>query len=454
MSAGQSSTGQSNTEQSLGLVPGRTWRNWGRSERIRPRLVARPQSVDEVVAVLRYARERGLGVKAIGAGHSFTAIAAAPGIQLDLSRLDGLLAVDAATARVTLAAGTRLYQLPALLGPHGLAMENMGDIDRQSISGATSTGTHGTGSAFVGLAGQIVAVTLVTADGSILRVSENENTELLPAARLGLGALGILVDITVQCVPAFMLSAVERPEPLERVLDEFDARARAVDHFEFYWFPHTRTALTKNNSRLDGSAERHPLPAVTEWLEDRVLSNSVLSLMCNVGRVAPALTPGINRLAGRLIGNRDFTDYSPEVFVTARKTRFREMEYAIPRAAIPDAVRAIDRLIADRGWRISFPVEVRVAASDDIWLSTAQGRESGYIAVHRYFRDDYREYFEGVERIMRGLGGRPHWGKIHRQDAGSLAEVYPHFSEFLAVRDRLDPDRVFTNPYLDRVLGA
>jgi FAD-linked oxidoreductase len=441
-------------ERSLGLVPGGTWRNWGRSERIRPHLVAQPQSVDEVVAVVRYARERGLAVKAIGAGHSFTAIAAAPGIQLDLSRLDGLLAVDAATGRATLAAGTRLHRLPALLGPHGLAMENMGDIDRQSISGATSTGTHGTGARFRGLAAQIVAVTLVTADGSILRVSETANAELLPAARLGLGALGILVDITIQCVPAFLLSAVERPEPLERVLDEFEARADAVDHFEFYWFPHTRTALTKNNSRLDGSAERHPLPPAKRWLEDRVLSNSALSLMCNVGRVAPALTPGINRLAGRLVGNRDFTDRSPEVFVTERKTRFREMEYAIPRAAIPDAVRATDRLIADRGWRISFPVEVRVAASDDIWLSTAEGRESGYIAVHRYYRDDYREYFEGVEKILRGFGGRPHWGKIHRQDASSLAEAYPHFSEFLAVRDRLDPDRVFANPYLDRVLGA
>ncbi|MEO6944742.1 MAG: D-arabinono-1,4-lactone oxidase [Lacisediminihabitans sp.] len=438
----------------LGLVPGRIWRNWGRSESIRPQLIARPRSVDGVVEVVKYARERGMRLKAIGAGHSFTAIAAAPGIQLDLSHLEGLLAVDVFTGRVTLAAGTRLYQVPALLGPYGLAMENMGDIDRQSISGATSTGTHGTGSEFVGLAGQIVAVTLVTADGSVVHVSETENAELFPAARLGLGALGILVDITIQCVPDFLLSALERPEPLERVLDEFDARATAVDHFEFYWFPHTRTALTKNNSRLEGSAERHPLPAVREWLEDRVLSNSVLSLMCNVGRAAPVLTPGVNGLAAKLIGNREFTDHSPVVFVSPRKTRFREMEYAIPRAVIPDAVRAIEKLIADRGWRISFPIEVRVAAPDDIWLSTAQGRESGYIAVHRYFREDYREYFAGVEAIMRGYGGRPHWGKIHRQDAGALAGSYPHFSEFLAVRDRLDPDRVFTNPYLDRVLGA
>ncbi|WP_407075340.1 D-arabinono-1,4-lactone oxidase [Parafrigoribacterium soli] len=435
------------------IAPGRTWRNWGRSESIRPQFVARPSSVDEVVAAVRFARERGLPVKAIGAGHSFTGIAVAPGLQLDLSGLDGLLSVDAVSGRVMLGAGTHLYQLPALLGPHGLALENMGDIDRQTISGATSTGTHGTGSRFRGLAAQIVAVTLVTADGSLLRVSETENAELLPAARLGLGALGILVDLTIQCVPAFLLSAVERPEPLDSVLDDFEARADAVDHFEFYWFPHTRTALTKNNSRLDGSDERHPLPKAKEWLEERVLSNATFSLMCHVGRVAPALTPGVNRLAGRLIGNRDFTDHSSEVFVTSRTTRFREMEYAIPRAAIPEALRAVDRLIAERGWRISFPIEVRVAAPDDIWLSTAQGRESGYIAVHRFFRDDFREYFAGVEAIMRGLGGRPHWGKIHRQDAASLAESYPHFSDFLAVRDRLDPDRVFANPYLDRVLG-
>ena len=421
------------------ILPGKTWRNWGRSESVRPHFAARPSSVDEVVAAMRFARERGLGVKAVGAGHSFTGIAVAPGVQLDLSGLDGLLAVDARAARATLGAGTNLYQLPALLAPHGLAMENMGDIDRQTISGATSTGTHGTGSSFRGLAAQIVAVTMVTADGAILRVSEDENAELLPAARLGLGALGILVDITIQCVPAFLLSAVERPEPLESVLEDFEARANAVDHFEFYWFPHTRTALTKNNSRLDGSAERHPLSPAREWLEDRVLSNTALSLMCNVGRMAPGLTPGINRLAGRLVGNRDFTDHSPEVFVTARRTRFRAMEYAIPRGAIPDALRAVDRLIADRGWRISFPVEVRVAASDDIWLSTAEGRESGYIAVHRYFRDDYREYFRGVEAIMRGFGGRPHWGKIHRQDAASLAESYPHFSDFLEVRDRRGP---------------
>ena len=435
------------------LRPGATWRNWSRVESVRPVFAARPSTVDEVVEVVRFGRDRGLTVKTVGAGHSFAAIAAAPGIQLDVSAIDGLLGVDTTRARVTIGAGTNLHQLPPLLAPLGLALENMGDIDRQTIAGATSTGTHGTGARFGGLATQIVAVTLVTADGAVLRISETENSELLPAARLGLGALGVLVDVTLQCVPAFLLDAIERPTGFEELLDGFEQRATSVDHFEFYWWPHTDSVMTKSNSRLPGDAVREPIGAISGWLEDRVMSNTLLALVCNIGRIAPALTPPINRLATRVYGNRSYSDYPHEVFVSPRTTRFREMEYAIPRGAIPDALRDIRRLIDSRGWRISFPIEVRVAAADDNWLSTAQGRESGYIAVHRYFRDDHEEYFRAVEQVLRAYRGRPHWGKIHYRDAASLAEVYPHLGDFLGARDRLDPDRLFTNPYLDRVLG-
>ncbi len=438
----------------VGLTPGVTWRNWGRSESVRPLLMARPSSVDEVAAIVLFAREREYTVKTVGAGHSFTAIARAQHVQLDVCHLEGLLGVDLPRNRVTLGAGTYLHRLPALLEPYGLALPNMGDIDRQTIAGATSTGTHGTGARYPGLAAQIVAVTMVAADGVILRISETENPELLPAARLGLGALGILVEVTLQCVPVFLLHAVERPASFGEVLDGLEQRVAAVDHFEFYWWPHTDGVMTKSNTRLAADAERHPVGPVAAFVEDRIVGNAVLALLCNVGRLAPALTPGINRLATRVYGNRTYTDHSHAVFVSPRTTRFREMEYAIPRAAIPDALRDIRSLIESRGWTISFPVEVRVAAADDNWLSTASHRDSGYIAVHRYFRDDHEEYFRGVEQIMRGYQGRPHWGKIHYRDAESLAEVYPHHSEFVAVRDRLDPDRVFTNPYLDRVLGT
>lgn len=436
------------------LQNGSKWSNWGRVESADPVWVARPTSVDEVIDVVRQARELGLTVKAIGAGHSFTAIAAAPGILIDLAGLDGLIAVDADKRRVTLAAGTNLYQLPALLQPHGLAMENLGDIDRQTIAGATSTGTHGTGGAFRGLSAQIVALRMVTAEGGILTVSETENAELLPAARLGLGALGILVEVTVQCVPAFVLHAVERPEPLEEVLGSFQTRVNTADHFEFYWFPHTDSVLTKTNTRLPADAPRQPLGRLSRWVDDELLANGVFAATCGTGRLLPAAIPGINRLATRLTGNREFTDISTSVFTTQRSVRFREMEYAIPREQVPDAVRDIRTLIADRGWRISFPIEVRAAAADELWMSTAYGRESGYIAVHRYWRENHLEYFRAVEGILRGYGGRPHWGKIHFQDAASLAPLYPRFHEFTAVRDRLDPDRLFTNPYLDRVLGA
>jgi FAD-linked oxidoreductase len=437
-----------------GLVPGTLWRNWGRSESVRPLLLARPTNVGEGESIVRFAREREYTVKTVGAGHSFSAIALAPDIQLDLTVLDGLLGVDVARGRVTIGAGTNLHRLPALLAPLGLALENMGDIDRQTIAGATSTGTHGTGARFRGLAAQIVAVTLVTADAAVLRISQTENPELLPAARLGLGALGVIVDLTLQCVPAFLLSAEERPAGFDEVLDGLEQRVAAVDHFEFYWWPHTDGVMTKTNTRLPGDAERHPIGPIAGWIEDRVLSNAALALLCNVGRVAPALTPPINRLATRVYGNRSYTDRSHEVFVSPRTTRFREMEYAIPRDAIPDALRDIRSLIDSRGWSISFPVEVRVAASDDNWLSTAEGRDSGYIAVHRYVRDRHEEYFRAVEQVMLAYQGRPHWGKIHYQRAEALSGLYPHHEDFVAVRDRLDPDRMFTNPYLDRVLGA
>lgn len=435
------------------LRPGQHWRNWSRVESARPAYSAHPTSADEVVAIVRHARELNLPVKAIGAGHSFTAIAAAPGIQMDLAGLEGILHVDIEKRQVTLGAGTNLYQLPALLAPYGLAMENLGDIDRQTIAGATSTGTHGTGEAFRGISAQLVAATLVTGDGSVLRVNASENPELLPAVTLGLGALGILVELTVQCVPAFALHALERPERFETVLDEYQARVNSCDHFEFYWFPHTDTVLTKTNTRLPADAGLSPLGAAKRWFDDTLMSNGVFALTCGTGSGIPALIPGINKLASTLTGDREFTDISTSVFTTKRTVRFREMEYAVPRESIPDAVRAIRKLIADRGWRISFPIEVRAAAADDLWLSTAHGRKTGYIAVHRYWRENHLEYFHAVEDIMRGFAGRPHWGKIHFQDAESLSANYPRFADFLALRDRLDPDRIFTNPYLDRVLG-
>jgi L-gulono-1,4-lactone dehydrogenase len=293
----------------------------------------------------------------------------------------------------------------------------------------------------------------VTGTGELMMVSEAERSELLPAVRLGLGALGVLVEVTLQLVPRFVLHAVEEREPLEQVLDGWLDRVHSVDHFDLYWFPHTATALSKTNTRRPGDAPRTPLGRPSRWIDDEVLANGAYRAICAAGRIAPGTTPFLARQVDRFTGGRDFTDFSPAVFTTNRAVRFREMEYAVPLEAVPDAFREVRALIERKGWRISFPLEVRAAASDDNWLSTAYGRDTGYIAVHRYFREDPREYFAAVEAIMRGFGGRPHWGKMHTQTAETLRELYPRFDDFLRVRDELDPERRFANPYLEQVLG-
>lgn len=436
------------------LHPGARWSNWGRSAATVPAHVAEPRTVEEVAAVVRAAAERGLTVKTVGAGHSFTGIAATTGVLVRLDGLQGIVAVDAATKRVRVAAGTRLWRLGPMLAEHGLAMENMGDIDRQSIAGATSTGTHGTGLRFGGLATQIVGATLVTASGDILRVSESERPELLPAVRLGLGALGILVEVELQCVDSFVLRSVDRPRPFDEVLDGWTELVEEADHFEFYWWPHTDRAMTQTKTRLPaGTAFRTPNP-VALWAEKRLLENEALRAQQALGHLIPAAVPGLSRLATGVYGEGERSGVSYEIFASPRLVRFRESEYAIPLASLPQALRDLRGLVERTGWRISFPVEVRAAAADENWMSTAHGRASAYIAVHRYFRDDPTEYFRAFDALMRTYDGRPHWGKMHARAADDLRPAYPRFDDFLRIRDELDPERRFGNAYLDQVLGS
>ena len=429
------------------------WRNWGRSASATPLRVERPASVDQVAAIVRTAADQGMTVKAVGAGHSFTDIAATSGVLLSLDALSGILTVDAATKRVRVAAGTRLYDLGPLLAVHGLALQNMGDIDRQSIAGATSTGTHGTGLRFGGLATQITAATLVTGSGDVLRVSETERPELLPAVRLGLGALGILVEIELQCVDAFVLRSVDHPRPFDEVLDGWTELVDARDHFEFYWWPHTDKAMTQTKTRLPADTPFTTPNPVMLWAEKRLLENEALRAQQAVGHLIPPAVPGLSRFATGVYGEGERTGVSYDIYASPRLVRFRESEYAIPLDALPQALRDVRGLVERHGWRISFPVEIRAAAPDDNWMSTAHGRPSAYIAVHRYFRDDPTEYFRAFDALMRTYEGRPHWGKMHFRTASDLRPAYPRFDDFLRVRDELDPDRRFGNAYLDRVLG-
>jgi len=432
---------------------GTRWVNWARTASSSPVETARPDDEPGLAATVRSAAERGLHVRAVGAGHSFTPAAVTDGVQLNLDALDTLEHVERrpdGTALVTVGAGVRLAALNRVLAALGLAMRNLGDIDQQSIAGAISTGTHGTGARLGGLATQVVGARLVTATGEVVETSATREPELFELARLGLGSVGVLAAVTLEVVPAFLLEAVEEPWALDDVLAGLDDLVERNDHFEFYWFPHTRRTLTKRNNRVTEGPGLNP---VRRWIDDELLSNTAFEATNRLATALPGTTRRINAIASRTLSARRYVAASFDVFASPRRVRFREMEYAVPRAELPAVLDEIDRWIEGSGERIPFPAEIRFAAPDDLWLSTAHGRESAYVAVHQYWRLPYQRYFSAVERIMADHAGRPHWGKLHWLDADRLTELYPRFGDAQRVRAQADPDGVFDNEYLTRVFG-
>ena len=397
-------------------------------------------------------------MRALGSGHSFTPAAATSGAALDLSGWTGIVSADLASGLVTVRSGTTIRELNAALDALGLAMANMGDIDAQTVSGAISTGTHGTGAKLAGIAAQVAGLELVLADGSVVSCSATERPDLFNAARVSVGALGVLSTVTLQCVPAFTLAADERPMPLEEVLGRFDELAADNDHFEFYWFPYGKNALVKRNNRISlagvqWSRRRPAMPRWRRFLEYEVMENAAFGTLCRTGRAIPAAIKPLNRLAAASLSKRSYSAPSHQVFVTSRRVRFVESEYAVPVESLLDVLAELRAGVARLTDPVMFPVEIRVAAADDVWLSTAYGRDSAYVAIHQYTGLPYQEYFKLFESIAGAVGGRPHWGKMHVRDAAYLAGAYPRFADFLRMRDETDPSRVFANEYLKQVFG-
>jgi FAD-linked oxidoreductase len=431
------------------------WRNWAGTATATPARRAQPRSEAEISAAVKDAAAAGLPVRALGSGHSFTPAAATSGLALDLSLWTGVTAADTRTGLVTVRSGTTLRALNAALAEFGLALANLGDIDAQTISGALATGTHGTGARLGGLATQVEALDLVLADGSLVSCSASARPELFAAARVGLGALGVVTAVTLRCVPSFTLAADERPMPVEQVIEEFGALAAANDHFEFYWFPYGRQALVKRNNRVPAgrAAAAGPMPGWRRFWEFEVMENAGFGTLCRLGRAAPRLIPALNRFSSVALSARSYTDASYRVFVTPRRVHFVESEYAVPRESLPGVLAELRRAVPRLADPVMFPVEVRVAAADDIWLSTAYGRDSAYIAIHQYAGLPYRAYFDLFESVVAPVAGRPHWGKLHSLDAGRLGPLYPRFEDFRRVRAEVDPEARFGNAYLGRVLG-
>ncbi|MGY2875162.1 L-gulono-1,4-lactone dehydrogenase [Marmoricola sp. URHA0025 HA25] len=429
-----------------------SWRNWAGLTTVTPTEVRTPRDTDDVVAAVERARERRTTVKMPGTGHSFTGIAAPEGIMLSPAQLTGIVAVDREAMTVTALAGTPLKVLNAGLEALGLSLHNMGDIAEQTLAGAISTGTHGTGGLVGSLSAQLAGLELVTGTGEVLRASETENPEVFAVARVGLGAVGIITSLTFRVEPMFTLEAHEFPMVWRDALAGFDDLVEANHHVELFWFPHSEFVQAKvNNRTLD---EPEPLNRLRRWFDDELVANTVFGLANKVGNRWAGAVPRINRLSGRALSERTYSDVPHKVFTSTREVVFREMEYAVPREAGLEALRAVRRWIDASGINISFPVEVRTTPADDIALSTSSARASTYLAFHMNAQTDHAAYFAGVEEILRRYDGRPHWGKLHTRTAADLEPAYPRWAEFRAARDRLDPDRLFANDYLRRVLGS
>ena len=427
-----------------------TWRNWAGNQKANPVSIDAPRSVGELAALVASASGQGQKVKAVGSGHSFTSAAATNGRMIRLENLSGILHIDHASCQVTVGAGTRLSDLNMLLHAEGLALANLGDIAYQTVAGAISTSTHGTGKALTGLAGQVVAMKLINGQGEIIECSKSLNPHIFDVARVSVGALGIITEYTLQAVPSFRLRALEQPMRLDDVLENAHDLASAHDHFEFFWIPHTKWALTKRNNRTED--ELQPLPRVKGWIEKTFMENYAFGALCRVGRARPSLIP---RLATALpsSGSREYVDQSFKIFASPRIVRFYEMEHALPVEALVPALREIRAMVDRKGYLLNFPVEVRFTKGDDVPLSTAFGRDSAYIAVHVYKGMECEPFFRDVEDILRAYDARPHWGKMHYRDAEELSKLYPRWDEFIALRNQLDPQRTFSNAYSDTVFG-
>ena len=420
-------------------------KNWSGYHQWNPERIEYPKSEEEVQQIVQRAADEGRKIRIVGSAHSFMPLWSTDQVLLSLDQYQGICQVDQDRLQVTVKAGTKLHVLGELLFQQGLAMENLGDIDRQSIGGTIGTGTHGTGLAFGSISTQVVQIRFVNGKGEIRQCSATENASLFKAAQVSLGALGIITEITLQCVPAYRLALQNLREPLEQVLQELPQRYRDNRNFEFYWFPYTDKAWTKSSNIVSDQADK------VSWLNYLVeygLENYAFQLLCELAYRFPSQNERIARFSAAAIAPVRKVFHSHKVYATQRLVRFNEMEYSIPLEAQAEVMRDIQRLFERKRFRIHFPIENRVVKGDDIYLSPAYGRDSAFIACHAYAKKDPLPYFQALEEIFLANGGRPHWGKMNTLSKEQATERYPAFSSFLQHRVEEDEEGVFSNLYL------
>ncbi|HZR42945.1 MAG TPA: D-arabinono-1,4-lactone oxidase [Ktedonobacteraceae bacterium] len=427
------------------------WSNWSGSVTASPRQFISPHTIDELAQQVRECARAGRHVRVVGTGHSFTPLVQTNDMLISLDNLQGIEAIDPDQQTVTILGGTKLNYLGDALLKQGLAQENLGDIDKQSIAGAISTGTHGTGIRFGTLATQVEGLTLVTASGDILECIPESHPDIFKAAQVSLGMLGIIAKIKLRVVPARRMRYQSHRERLDTCLANLERYKQENRHFEFYGFPYAEWVQVKFLNETDEAATGSNL-----WGEFNkiVLENGVYWVLSECCRMMPNLTKPVSQFSTQALASVVEVDYSHRLFATPRLVRFQEMEYNIPAEHFSTVLTEILANIEQHQFKVHFPIECRFVHSDDIWLSPAYQRESAYIAVHMYKGMPYEAYFRSIEEIFKRYQGRPHWGKMHTQNATSLAALYPRWHDFCRVRTTLDPQGVFLNDYLRALFVA
>jgi FAD-linked oxidoreductase len=432
------------------IVGGR-WSNWSGGVTCKPRRIVRPKDEVDLAAMVRQAEGP---VRTPGTGHSFTPVNDCSGTLIDLSAFAGLKSVDVAKQTATLAAATPLWQIGPALYSNGLALKNMGDIDRQTLAGVVGTGTHGTGRSLRCFSAEVAGFRLLLASGEVLHCSESENADVFAAGRTSLGALGVMTEITMNVRKAYKLLEKNFVLPIAELFRDLDRLVAENRHFEFFWFPYSDVAVCKS---LNESDEAAPAPRTAEQMHHRgEQTGADARAFKAINRAlpyAPFLLGSAHRLFSRLMPGPGRVRWSYEIFPSPRTVRFNEMEYALPCEKGPDVLREIVDTIRRKRINTGFPIEYRTVAADDVWMSPFYGRESATIAVHQYHPVDTKRLFDACEAIFRANAGRPHWGKRHTCTADELATLYPQFDAFRAVRRRLDPAGKFLNPHLEAMFA-
>ena len=423
------------------------WINWGRNQSCIPERVVYPCEESDLIKAIKQASVDQLKVKAVGSGHSFTGIALTTGVQINLSRYNRIVDIDREKLQVTVQVGKVVSELNVELWQNGLSMSNLGDIGYQTVAGALSTGTHGSGIKFGCLSSQVVGARVITGEGEVAECSKDHDNDIFQSAIIGVGSAGLLSTVTLQLEPAFNLHSVKTVESLASILENHEQEIRNNDHFQYLCYPNDTRAYTK---RFNRTTEETTKPHGESWFASNV-----------TGRAKWLTRKYIPSLADRLPGRSSdkFEDdyvgrsYSALTFEVNPWVSNVEMEYFIPKIHAKEAIERIFDYVHKSTLDIWMPIQVRWIAGDDIPMSMCFGRDTTSIAIHVGSWEEFEPYFVPVETMLREYEGRPHWGKMHFQTFDTLRELYPKWDVFQQARKQLDPKGIFQNDYSDRVLG-